>query len=181
MKLTSSNFGAALGLNPWMSRQKLFRVMTGKESRDPLNDKMAWGLDHEHDAVAAVEAHTGLMFDYTGKNQQHIERACYGTTPDGSCGHIGLEVKCPSKLYDDVPAHYMVQVQGQAWLAGFEQVYFGAWTPEETRIWRVDSGGEYVKWMMPLLTEFMTYVQDDVEPKRKKKVIPPEVITERIL
>ena len=53
-----------------MSRQKLFRVLTGREMRDPMNQAMQWGIDNEYRAVAGVEAVTGILFEHTGKNQK---------------------------------------------------------------------------------------------------------------
>jgi hypothetical protein len=192
LKLTSSNFAAALGLNPYMSRQKLFRILTERQERDPINDMMQWGIDHEKDAVAGVEAITGILFDYTGENQQHFTGDWMdipiGTTPDGLCLvsdnktiDVGLEVKCPVKMYDSVPIHYMPQVQGQASIIDFGGVYFSAWTPESQRVWVVPASVEYATWMLPLLAEFMDYLDDDEEPKRKKKVIPPEVKYEELI
>lgn len=185
MKLTASNFGAALGLSPWQSRQKLFRVMLGIEPRDPMNANMQWGIDNELTAVAGVEAHTGIVFDFTGKNQRHltveIDGVTLGATPDGSCGSTGIEVKCPSKLPDEIPPHYVPQILGQCLIAGFDSVFFSAWTPTEQRIWHVPRSSEYIEFMLPLLTEFIDYLKSDTEPKRKKKVIPPDFENERIL
>lgn len=185
MNLTASNFAAAIGVSPWQSRQKLYRVMLGIDPRDPLNAAMQWGIDHELDAVAGVEAHTGILFDFTGKNQRHIvvdiDGMTLGGTPDGSCGSTGLEVKCPSNLPDDIPPHYAPQVQGQCLVAGFDSVFFSSWTPFEQRIWHVQRSAEYIAWMIPLLDEFISYLKADEQPKRKKKPTPPEIECERIL
>lgn len=185
MKLTSSNFAAAIGLSPWQSRQKLYRVMQGIEPRDPMNSAMQWGIDHELDAVAGVEAHTGIMFDFTGKNQRHlavdVDGLTLGSTPDGSCGSTGCEVKCPGKLPDEIPPHYVPQIMGQCLIAGFDSVFFSSWTMDEQRIWIVPRSEEYIAFMLPHLREFMDYIESDTEPKRRKKPAPPEINHERIL
>lgn len=184
MKLTSSNFAAAMGISPWCSRQKLFRQMTGRENRDPLNAAMQWGIDNECRAVAAAEAMTGLLFQHTGDDQQHyqlnVDGIWFGTTPDGRCGSTGLEVKCPQKLTDEPPLHYIPQVQGQMWLAGFDTVIFGQWTPDESRFWRVGRSEEYIDQMRGLLGDFIGDLSSDNEPKRRKKPVMPEVNFERI-
>lgn len=185
MKLTSSNFAAAIGLNPYISRQKLWRVLTEREQRDPLNAAMQWGIDNEHRAVAGVEAHTGILFERTGKNQKHYTMqgyACvYGTTPDGMSKLTGLEVKCPSNIYDEIPAHYIPQIMGQIMIVGFESVLFSAWTPTEQRIWKVYADDAYSEWMLDHLEEFMAYWRNDEEPKRRKKPVQPDIQNERIL
>jgi len=190
MKLTSSNFAAAMGVSPWQSRQKLFRVMTGLENRDAMNANMQWGIDNEHRAVAAAEAITGEIFLNTGEGQIHYESSAgmsgkeewsWGTTPDGDNGdNIGLEVKCPQALKDDVPDHYLPQVQGQIYIAGFDSVVFCQWTPEESRAWRVTHSIDYIDHMVELLDEFMLCLVNGEQPKRRKKPVMPEIKTERI-
>lgn len=49
--LTSSRFAAAIGLNPYCSRKKLWRQLMGKQDPDPVNDDMQFGMDNE-DKVA---------------------------------------------------------------------------------------------------------------------------------
>ena len=180
MKLTSSRFAAAMGLNPYQTRQKLWRVMTEREPGDPMNEAMQWGIDHEKNAVASVEAITGLLFHATGERQKHYTMYEYGTTPDGHCGSTGLEVKCPQKLADTVPVHYIPQVQGQCWIAGFDSVIFGQWTYEETRVWMVPRSEEYIAQMEGLLAEFRLCLVNDEEPKRRKKPTMPDLTITRI-
>lgn len=205
MKLTSSNFAAAMGLSPYQSRQKLWRVLTGRENRDPVNAAMQWGIDNEHRAVAAAEAITGLLFSNTGTRQKHYELAgdirgidvdepfddehkvIYGATPDGEFAsgedwtqHIGLEVKCPGNLTETVPEHYLPQVQGQMYIAEYGKVVFCQWTNEEARAWIVEGDGNYQLAMLELLREFMLCIKNDVEPKKRKKPILPELTITRI-
>jgi hypothetical protein len=181
MKLTSSNFAAACGINPYMSRQKLFRVLTGKEERDPMNDDMQRGLDNEFRAVAAAEAITGLIFKHTGEGQKHYLLNDYGTTPDGSCGSTGLEVKCPRALKDEPPIHYLPQVQGQCWIAGYDTVVFCQWHEDEgSRAWTIPRSDEYIAQMKDLLEEFNACILKDEPPKRRRKPVLPALSITRI-
>ena len=190
MKLTSSNFAAAMGLNPYMSRQKLFRVLTHREEREPINEDIQRGLDNEPRAVAAAEAITGLIFSRTGDNQKHYEDVelaggiavpVYGTTPDGDCGSTGLEVKCPRQLKDEPPVHYLPQVQGQCWIAGFDSVIFAQWVEDEgERAWVIHRSDEYIIAMKELLKDFRLCLIKDEAPKRRKKPILPTLNIVRI-
>ena len=180
MKLTSSNFAAAMGLNPYTSRQKLFRMLTEREERDPMNEFMRWGIDNEFRAVAAAEAITGLIFKDTGDNQKHYTMYEYGTTPDGKCGSTGLEVKCPQSLKDEPPVHYLPQVQGQMWIAGFDTVVFCQWTEEESRAWMIPRNEEYIVQMEELLGDFRLCLVNDTPPKRRKKPVLTKLETVRI-
>ena len=180
MKLTSSNFAAAMGISPWMSRQKLWRILTEREDREPVNEFMQHGLDNEFRAIAATEAITGLVFMETGSNQVHYTAHGYGTTPDGRCGSTFVETKCPQKLTDEPPSHYLPQVQGQMWIAGGDTVIFSQWTEEETRAWIVPRSEEYIQIMTPLLADFVLCLTNDTEPKRRKKPVLPELSITRI-
>jgi len=187
MELSSSQFAAAIGINPYQSRQKLAQVLRGEITVE-INEFMQWGIDHEIDAVMAVEAETGLIFEQTGDAQRHhtliIPDTDYwlGTTPDGLAEGIrtGLEVKCPQTLRDEVPAQYMPQIQGQMWIAELDAVIYAEWTEDETRIWQVAAHDEYVHWMSPLLLDFLDTVAAGKAIRRRKKPVPPTVATMRI-
>lgn len=183
MKLTSSRFSAAIGMNPHCSRQRLFRQLTGAENV-VLVSAMQWGIDHEADAVAGVEAEIGLMFDATGNYQEHLTISSrpyeFGTTPDGIVSddglgnRIGLEVKCPQKMWDSPPDHYVPQLIGQAKIANLDEIYFSAWTPDQQRIWWFSYDESLWEWMKPLLHGFMDNLVNGIEPPRQKKPKLPE-------
>ena len=90
-------------------------------------------------------------------------------------------MKCPKKLYDEVPAHYMAQVQGQMHVCGFDTVIFGAWTPQETRVWSVPRSEDYITQQLQLLDDFMLFIHADEKPGRRAKPVMPEVPVTRIL
>ena len=183
VKLTSSNFAAAMGLNPYLSRQKLWKELTGREPRPDLSDNVdvQRGVENEFRAVAAAEAITGLLFQATGANQKHYTMHEYGATPDGHCGSIGLEVKAPRTIADTVPIHYLPQVQGQCWIAGFDTVVFCQWTEMDgSRAWMVPRSDEYIAVTEELLAEFRLCLVNDEPPKRRKKPVMPEVSITRI-
>lgn len=178
--LSSSKFSSAMGLSPWMSRKKLWRILTGREKPDDPTARMRWGTHNEHRAVAAVEAETGLLFDFTGEHQRSVkwENGWYSSTPDGISGEIGLEVKCPEKPFDDIPDHYLAQVQGQIYVCGLAEVYFACWGNTFQRIWRIPLSMDYQRKMADLLEEFRGYLLSDEEPPRlsRKPVMPPVAV-----
>ena len=178
--LSSSKFAAAMGISPWLSRKKLWRLMTGRETPDNPVQRMKWGVHNEWRAVAAVEAHTGLIFDYTGDRQHTRTLPHAGTTlratPDGIAGTIGLEVKCPERCYEDIPPHYMAQIQGQIRVCGMVNVFFACWGNSFFKCWNVPRSKLYIEAMLPLLQEFLGYIHSDTEPPRlARKPVMPEV------
>lgn len=183
--LSSSKFAAALGLSPWMSRARLWRLLTNRVAPDPSLSRMKWGQHNEHKAVAAVEAATGLLFERTGDAQESIqpEGSWLSATPDGvaSDGLVGLEVKCPEKECDFIRSHYMPQIQGQIHVCGFESVIFATWTHETLHCWRVPRDDVYFRMVYQGLLEFRRFVEDDVCPPRlKSRPVLPDVHIEKL-
>ena len=193
MNLTSSRFAAAIGMNPHCSRQRLFRQLTGAENV-VFVAAMQWGIDHEADAVAGVEAALGSLFDFTGSFQAHFTMKAggyeFGTTPDGVRERLemhwpapkrgGLEVKCPQNMWDEPPAYYIPQLIGQARIAELHEIYFSAWTPGEQRIWLFKYRPSLWEWMEPLLHGFMENLDNGIEPPRQKKPELPEFEMEEL-
>lgn len=185
-RLTASVFAAAIGLNPYMSRQALYRQLTGIDPPFTGNEATEWGSEHEQDAIDQYEAEFGVILEHTGDRQAfliHRDHDFLGCTPDGFIGQKIVEAKCPysMRLYDDVPSYYMPQVQGQIEITGASNCHFICWTPDEFAVWNVPRNDEYISEMMPLLVNFYNTWKAGNEPKRSKKPLLPKVITERII
>lgn len=178
-RITASAFASAMGIG-YDSRQKMWRVMTGREPKFTGNELTAWGSEHEQDAIDSYELLTGNIVSKSGDNQRFViskERDWLGCTPDGFAGDVVVEAKCPASmnLYGGVPDHYMAQVQGQMYICEKSLAHFVVWTPDETEIYIVEKNDEYVLEMLALLEDFKQYVDSDTEPKRKKKPTLPAV------
>jgi hypothetical protein len=107
-----------------------------------------------------------------------------GCTPDGIVdGYINIEAKCPfsMRLYGEVPAHYMAQIQGQMAITKTAVTHFIVWTPSEVEIFEVPFDLPYWEQEYELLAEFKRCLDDDVEPKRKKKPVLPIIEYTRIV
>jgi hypothetical protein len=105
---------------------------------------MAWGIEHELEAIAAFTELTGIEPYNTGDNQKSLllgdDVSC---TPDGLIQvHSGIEVKCPKskthfqysllKNADDLkrecPEYYW-QCMGSMYVAGRESWHFVSYDP----------------------------------------------------
>jgi len=184
-RLTASVFAAAIGLNPYMTRQKLYRELTGIDERFMGNEATQWGIDHEQDAVDQYEAEFGVILDKSGADQQFIicsDNGWMGCTPDGFHNDTLIEIKCPHSLnlYPDVPAHYMPQVQGQMAIANKHECHFICWTPDDFAVWEVEFHREYWEQELELLAKFYEQWKADEQPPRSSKPVMPDVKTNRI-
>lgn len=169
-RLTASCFGAALGLSPYLSRQALWRQLTGRAEPFTGNVATDWGEQHEAEAISAYEAQSGnivLPAPFVPLEDWS------GCSPDGYVSDDGLiEAKAPysQKLYEAWPDHYRVQVVGQLAITGRKWCDCWCWTPQEARIVeRIEySQGEWAN-ILVALTAFWNYVLIDEEPPRQAK------------
>lgn len=169
-KLTASCFGAALGLSPYLSRQALWRQLTGREAPFAGTVATDYGAQHEAQAISEYEIQTGVIVLPAPFVPLEDWSGC---SPDGYVGDDGLiEVKCPysQKLYETWPDHYRVQVIGQLAITGRKWCDCWCWTPQEAKVVeRIQyQQGEWAEILLALTT-FWRYVLDDKEPPRQAK------------
>lgn len=168
--LTASDFAAALGINPYCSRQKLFRIKTGLEVVDE-NEHMRRGNALEAAAIGAYQVETGVLVDESGL-VLHPAHDWLGASPDATVGDDGLvEAKCPASLREAPPEYHLAQMQGQleitdrAWCDYVQHV-----EGEPLHITRVIRDRDWWAWALPRLAEFWGYVQRLEQPPRKKRI-----------
>ena len=182
-RLTASNFSAAIGLNPYTSRQKLYRQIIGEEPPFEGNEATEYGNEHEPDALFAYETATGSLVTPTGF-WVHPEYDWLGCSPDSLVGDTGLvEAKCKfsGELWQEVPDLYMPQIQAQLVISNRLYCDFISWAPDGLSVFRVPLSGEYWNTMFPLLETFWQSVINLEPPKRAKKPVMPQVKVERIV
>lgn len=167
--LTASDYGAALGLNPYCSRQKLWRLKLGLETVNE-NEHMRRGNALEAAALHAYQVEAGVLVDESGL-VVHPEHDWLGASPDATVGSDGLvEAKAPVKLRDAPPEYHVAQMQGQleitdrAWCDYIQYV-----EGEPLRITRIVRDRDWWAWALPRLAEFWGYVQRLEQPPRKKR------------
>ena len=173
-RLTASDFGAALGLNPYCSRQKLWRVKTGLEAVES-NFHMQRGIDNEINAIAGYEMESGLLVSPAGL-VLHPEHDWLAATPDGFVGCAGLlETKCPAQIRREPPAYHVAQCLGQLECTGRARCDYAQWRKGEITIVRLHRNQDFWAWALPRLREFWGYVSDLQEPPRMKRPDMAEV------
>jgi putative phage-type endonuclease len=182
-KLTASNVAAALGLNPYMSRQKLWRTLMGIEPPFEGNEMTRYGEDHEEDAAFDYEFHMGVMTEETGF-WVHPVHDWIGASPDrlvvGQPGLIEIKCRFDQTVWEAVPEHYMPQIQTQLEVTRRDWCDFVSWAPTEMAIYRVERSPEYWKAIFPKLETFWKNIASMEQPKRARKAVVPDVNVKRI-
>lgn len=175
-RLTGSNVGAALGLNPWKTPEDLIRQMVrdyhGAESEFTGNIATEYGQAHEPLAIMDYFGVTGILPEPCGFFV-HPDHDWLGATPDGLIEDHGLiEVKCPFGLRNkpepefksakDQP-HYYAQMQVEMACAGRHWVDFYQWAKAGDCIERVDFDHEWWAENLPKLRAFYDWYLSEMD------------------
>ena len=141
-RLTGSNIGAALGVNPWKKPDDLIRQMVreyhGAEPEFVGNVATGFGTAHEPLALLDYEITSGNSVRDCGFFV-HPDFYWLGASPDGLIGYHGLiEIKCPYGLRNEAnpefkpladQPHYYAQVQIEMACTGRQWCDFYQWAP----------------------------------------------------
>jgi putative phage-type endonuclease len=166
-KLTGSNIGAALGVNPWKTPDALIRQMVrewhGAESEFTGSIATEYGTLHEPLALMDYQTKTGHFVTECGFFV-HPRFDWLGASPDGLVDEDGLvEVKCPFGQRDKNPPefksihdqqHYFAQVQIELFCTGRQWCDFYSWSQYGDDIERVYIDPHWIDDNMPALEAF---------------------------
>lgn len=173
-KLTASRVAAALGLDPYMSRQKLWRQLTGEEEQGPPTQRMQDGIHAEPYAIAQYEIESGYLIEPVGF-VPHPSIPWLGASPDGLINADGLvEVKCPDPTYwkkhEAVPTHYFAQIQAQLECTDRSWCDYWQWNQISGAcvLFRVERDRTWWTWALRHLEQFWEYVETKTQPPRGK-------------
>lgn len=142
-KVTGSNIGAAIGVNPWKTQDDLIRSMVreyhGAESEFQGNIATEYGQLHEPLAQMDYQNKTGNFVEECGFFV-HPDYPWLGASPDGLVDDdIVLEIKAPfglrDKKGDDLvfktaleQPHYYAQMQMEMGVTGRKVCHFYQWS-----------------------------------------------------
>lgn len=146
-RVTGSNVGAILGLNPYKTADDVLREMVrayhGAESEFTGNVATSHGTFHEDGAQAEYEMETGNKVQECGLIV-HPDYDWLAASPDGIIDGEGiLEIKCPyGKRKDERPEfktleeqeHYWAQVQIEMACSESHWAHFFQWAPKGTKL-----------------------------------------------
>lgn len=184
-RLTGSNVGAALGLNPYKSPDDVIRQMVrehhGAEPEFQGNVATQHGSFHEAGAQAEYTMETGRVVKETGFHV-HEGLDWLGASPDGLVGDDGVvEIKCPFGQRDKNPPqfktaeqqpHYYAQMQIEMACTGRVWCDFYQWAPHGSKLETVYRDEAWLSENLSLLHDFhKRYLEeldnpDHLEPKR---------------
>ena len=184
-RVTGSNVGAILGMNPYKDADDVLRQMVREHHRVERefqgNAATEWGSFNEAGAQAEYTMETGNKVEECGFFV-HPEHDWLGASPDGLVGDDGVvEIKCPFgqrdknppqfKTAEDQP-HYWAQMQIEMACTGRGWCDFYQWAPHGSRLETVYRDEAWLSESLPLLHDFhKRYLEEldnpgHLEPKR---------------
>lgn len=189
-KLTGSEVGAALGMNPWKTPEDLIRQMVrayhGAEREFKGNPATEYGKLHEPLAVMDYTAKTGNMVDECGFFA-HPEHEWLGASPDGLIDDDGLsEVKCPFGQRNKMPPefktaeeqpHYFAQMQTEMACTGRSWCDFYQWSKTGDSVERVTFDPEWWAQHLPAMKAFYNWYLSEIDNPAHLEPLLKEVNT----
>lgn len=162
-KLTASDVPAAIGDNPYQSRDKLLRKKLG-DARYVFKGNAATAWGNENESIAADEycRRTGRTRFEFGLLTHPIYPWLAGS-PDGiTADGILMEIKCPMKreIRHEIPAYYVGQVQTLLEILNLEIAHFiqfrpeTTWTPMVMDILTIRRDRNWFRRKLPLMKSF---------------------------
>lgn len=186
-RVTASNVGAILGLDPYRNADDVLRAMVreyhGAEREFTGNVATEWGTANEALARTAFEFEYGVKVE-PASFIVHPEHDWLGASPDGWAGEKMLvEIKCPYGLRNEqLPSfkqiseqmHYYAQIQVQMACTGADCCVFVQWAPAAFNTSLVEFDKEWWAGNLPKLGAFyQRYLAEldnpeHLKPKRKE-------------
>lgn len=193
-RITGSNVGAILGLNPFRTQDDVLREMVrtyhGAEREFQGNAATEWGTFNEAGAQQDYEMQTANNVEETGFHV-HPKHDWLGASPDGLVHDFGLiEIKCPYgqreknppefKTAEEQP-HYWAQMQIEMYCTqsprdGMCRDFcdFYQWAPHGSRLERVWIDHDWLALTIPKLQEFYArYLSELDNPEHLEPKLKP--------
>ena len=133
-RLTASDLGTILGLNPYEKYNGIVQKKAGLEKPFKTNRAIMWGVKYEEVITKIYELRNRVkVYEYGCLPHPTVKH--FGASPDGivdvgseNVNYIGrmLEIKCPSSrdITGFIPEYYHAQVQGQLEVCDLEYCDF---------------------------------------------------------
>jgi putative phage-type endonuclease len=169
-RITASVAGACLGLHPYMSRAKAWRIIKGIEP-ETTNAHIERGLVKEAPAGRLYSALHDVSIEPVGF-VVHPRLPWLGASPDAIVGPLGLlEIKCPVKLPEEVPSYHRVQCMVQMACTGRAWVDYFAWNGKDIFEVRIARDMDLEYGLLKSLAQFYAhYVEKNLQPPTTRRL-----------
>jgi putative phage-type endonuclease len=164
-RITGSRIGAVLGHSPWQTRKALLAEMVAEATGNRVerdSPAMRWGRDHEDEALDDFLLKCASLDDELVAGGWYELGDTMGYSPDAIItqpgrGHYLVEIKCPYSrlLPDEIPPHYMDQVQLGLHVLDMRDAALHFWTPSGSETFWILRDESWIEAALPVMAEFV--------------------------
>jgi len=187
-RVTGSNVGAVLGVNPYKTPDDVIRQMVrdyhGADPEFKGNAATSWGSFNEEGAQAEYTMETGNAVEECGF---FAYGGWLGASPDGLLEDGGvIEIKAPYGQRDKNPTvfktaeeqpHYWAQMQIEMYCTSSTWCHFYQWAPHGSLLETVHIDNAWLQWAIPTLKEFYEHFLEEIDNPDHLAPKRPEINT----
>ena len=129
----ASDIAAVMGVSPWSTPRQVWIQKTTPEAPEAMqNEDMSWGLRMESLILDEAAERIGIEIPKTSRGLmlRNIDRSWMLATVDGITAEIPGQIVEAKKVddwsWDQIPDHYMMQVQWQLAVTGYDKGWIAA-------------------------------------------------------
>lgn len=172
-KITATNAGAIMGLNPYQSARQLWeeKVLGWEKTHTPEElARMAAGSKNEEVARNLFIDELGVIVEpVCGESEVHpfIAASFDGLS---QCGKVGVEIKCGKRAHllakeEQIPSYYMAQMQHQMYVADLKEVNYVTYFESELLILIVKREDSFIEEMLEKELAFWDCIRTQKSPR----------------
>lgn len=176
--------------NPWMSADKLYRILTGQAKPRPDNEATEWGRRIEPLLLEKLQEQIGdvvhgatyehrtaeaicMYEDPWRRIWQSVEYPCMRCTPDGFTeqGHVLVEATSGPGLWDKVGEYKYAQVQHNLAVLGLERCVITrlAMGVPHWEVWWIERDDDYIGKLVAYEVAFWDHVVRRIPPGTRRQ------------
>jgi putative phage-type endonuclease len=174
----ASDSATIMGVNPWKSRNRLWKEKLGLEQPEPINQAMQRGIDLESTALEQFckesEISMGPIVKFH-KEHSFMMASMDGMDAKQSCA---VEIKCNGEKNHElarkgiVPEYYLCQIQHQMAVCGLDWMYYYSYRNGEGIVISVDRNEAMIENMIVEEKKFWDCMQNLELPDPEEDFTP---------
>ncbi len=162
----ASDASAIMGCSAWKTRNQLWKEKLGLIQDQPVNFAMQRGIDLEPEARQKFSELMNIDLQPLVAKRTDIPyiAASYDGVDKTRC--FAVEIKCPlnSSINNDIPDHYIAQLQHQMFVLNLQYIYYYSYHPEYSFHKMVKRDNEYINHMLAEHDKFWDKVLSFEQP-----------------
>lgn len=174
----SSDIAGVLGLSPWSSPYTVWADKRGILPPVEETPEMEVGTELEEPVARLFQRRHGYPVRRVRAILRHPEHSFALANLDRVTDHgqADVEIKVTGQRWDEIPAHYMAQVQWQLGVTGLPRAYLVPLAGTSLTPFRIDRDEELIGAMFEAARAFWERVQTGAEPDPSDSPLDAQII-----